>query len=1072
MTPTSQQRNIRYKRLGIALGVTAILVAALVALATYWLPGYAKSQIEIHLSEYLQRPVTVASIELKPRTLELTVQGFRIDEETDTAETRPVLFSFNTLHIGVSFESLKQRLPIVSSITLSEPQLRLVRKNKDQLNISDILERLQQPSDKENTANDQGIPFSISNIAIQGGHVEFIDQYENAGHTISEINLNIPVAANINSNQENWIEPRFSAKINDASFSADGKLRLFTAAREATVAIKLNNADLMRYNRYITLPEGIHLLSGFYDSGLNLNFVQEPDKAPEISITGTTSLRQLAIKNNAVAAPYQTSLKKLDIVLNNVDLGGKKPARIKLNIDQALLTREGEKEPALAFAKLAIPDITINTAAQKIGLGTIALDGFSTTLRRDAQGNLDISRLFTSTDAPAQTTQTTQISQQTALIPIPAHKPPRSISPVKSAGKVTEQPDVAHADTQKNKPKPAGNDKPWTPQLKSIQLKAAKLRYEDLSMTKVTPMIVDSLDLALEDIDLDGIEPLQLTMQGRVNQHGSIKASGSLAWAPLSADLLLDLTAVDLVSLQGWLGDKLTALLTSGDISFAGNFKASGDPLKIHVNGEGKLANFNIFDSKNAYDLLQWKKLDISRFNFNNDPLAVDIGALYLSDFYARMIIQPDGSLNLKQIIQAEKTVEPVTPAATGESKDRGAAGAKGETPVHIGKIYLQQGSINFNDRFIKPNYHANLTALTGQVGPLYPGKSGKIDIRGKVSKTAPLHIHGSIDPFSSQLLMDLMAQVKDIDLPPFSPYSSKYIGYEIEKGKLSADVNYQIENGALTADNKIFLDQFTLGEKVESENAVSLPLDLAIALLKNRRGEINLHLPLKGSIDDPDFNLGDIAFKAFINLISKAITSPFALLGSVFEGSEELSEISFKPGFADIEAESVPRLKSLAEVLTDRSSLKLEISGHIDPETDYEGLKQATLQNKVKAQKIAEETKKGIASGTLANITLTPKEYSKYLEIAYKKESFEKPKNAVGLTKSLPDAEIEQLMLAHTTISSSDLQALAENRATAARNWLVENGGISGERIFVVGVHENEDSGKKIGSKAEFLLK
>lgn len=1071
MTPTSQQRHIRYKRLSIALGVIAILVAALIALATFWLPGYAKSQLEIHLSEYLQRPVTVASIELKPRTLELIVQGFRIDEKTGTTEEHPVLFSFSTLHISASFESLKQRAPVVTSITLSEPQLRLVRKNKDQLNVSDILERLQQPSEKEATANDQGSPFSISNIAIQGGRVEFIDQYENTGHTISEINLSIPVAANINSAQENWIEPRFSAKINDAPLTIDGKLRLFTAAQQAAVAIKLDNADLTRYNRYITLPEGIHLLSGFYDSDLKLSFTQEPDKAPEISITGATSLRQLAIKNTTVAAPYQTSLKKLHIALTNVDLGGQKPARIKLNIDQALLTREGEKEPALSFAKLAIPDITINTAAQKIALGTVTLDGLNTTLRRDAQGNLDLSRLFSSTGAPAQAAQTTpQTTQQAAQIPIPARKPSRSASPVKNAGKAAEQNNIARADAHKNKPEAA--EKPWKPQLKGIQLKAAKLRYEDLSMTKVTPMIVDSLDLALEDIDLDGVKPLQLTMQGRVNQHGSIKASGALAWSPLTADLLLDFSAVDLVSLQGWLGDKLTALLTSGDISFAGNIKASGEPLKIQVNGDGKLANFNIFDSKNAYDLLHWKKLDINRFNFSNDPLHVDIGALYLSDFYARMIIQPDGSLNLKQIIQTEKPAQPAAAVAAVESKEHGAAGAKGETPVHIAKIYLQQGNINFNDRFIKPNYRANLTALTGQVGPLYPGKSGKIDIRGMVGKTAPLHIHGTIDPFSAQLLMDIMAQVKDIDLPPFSPYSGKYVGYEIEKGKLSADVNYQIENGALTADNKIFLDQFTLGEKVESENAVSLPLDLAITLLKNRRGEINLHLPLKGSIDDPDFNLGDIVFNAFINMISKAITSPFALLGSVFEGGEELSEISFAPGFADIEADSAARLKALAGILTDRPSLKLEISGHIDPETDYEGLKQAMLQSKVKAQKIAEETKKGIASGALANITLTPKEYSKYLEIAYKKESFEKPKNAVGLTKSIPDAEMEQLMLTHSAITDSDLQALAENRATAARNWLIENGGIPSERIFVVGVHENEDSGKKIGSKAEFLLK
>lgn len=144
------------------------------------------------------------------------------------------------------------------------------------------------------------------------------------------------------------------------------------------------------------------------------------------------------------------------------------------------------------------------------------------------------------------------------------------------------------------------------------------------------------------------------------------------------------------------------------------------------------------------------------------------------------------------------------------------------------------------------------------------------------VRKTAPLQIRGTIDPFSSELLLDIIAQVKDIDLPPFSPYSGKYIGYAIEKGKLSADVNYKVENGTLTADNKIFLDQFTLGNKVDSEEAVSLPLSLALTLLKNRQGEIDLHLPLKGSINDPQFNLGKIIFTAFINLITKAITSPF----------------------------------------------------------------------------------------------------------------------------------------------------------------------------------------------------
>lgn len=1068
MTPTSQQRVIRYKRLGITLGVIAVLIAVFAALGTYWLPGYAKSQLEIRLSEILQRPVTVASIELKPRTLELNIQGFRIDEKADNAEANTALFSFNTLHIGLSLESLKQRAAVVSSITLTEPQLHLVRKSKDQLNISDLLERFNQPAEPEDTANKTVIPFSISNIAIQGGRVEFIDQHENAEHSISEINFGIPIVANTGDTQNDWIAPHFSAKINGALLSLDGKLRPFAATQEATLTFKLDNADLTRFDRYVTLPEGIRLLSGFYDSNLNLSFTQETDKEPQIEVTGATSLRQLTLKNSAVAAPYQAQLKYLNIALTKADPTGKQPSRIKLHIDQAALTRDGEKEPALSLAKLAIPDITINTAAQKIALGTITLDGFNTTLRRDAQGNLDLSRLFESSGSAEPSVSA---PAERVLIPIPGRKPARPANATQTAGKEPQQQKLARSDSDSSEKKSSAS-KPWVPHIKSIQFKSAKLRYEDLSLTKVTPMVIDSLDLALEDIDLDGVEPLQLTLQGQVNQHGSIKTSGALAWSPLSADLLLNLNAVDLVSLQGWLGDKLTALLTSGDISFAGNFKASGDPLKIQLSGEGKLGNFNIFDSKNAYDLLRWKKLEIGHLNFSNDPLLVDINTLYLSDFFARMIIQPDGTLNLKQIIQTGKPSEPVASIAAAASKDLGATGTKSETPVHIGKIYLQQGNIDFNDRFIKPNYRAKLTALAGQVGPLYPGKSGKVDIRGMVSKTAPLHIQGTIDPFSAELLLDIVAQVKGIDLPPFSPYSGKYIGYEIEKGKLSADVNYQIENGALTADNKIFIDQFTLGEKVESENAVSLPLDLAISLLKNRRGEINLHLPLKGSIDDPDFNLGDIVFSAFINMISKAITSPFALLGSVFEGGEELSEISFTPGFADIETESAQRLETLAGVLKDRSSLQLEISGRVDPDTDHEGLKLAMLQNKVKAQKLAEDTKKGIASGAITDIKLTPQEYNKYLEIVYKKESFDKPKNAIGLAKSLPSAEMEQLILNHLTVTDSDLQALAENRATAARNWLVENGGISSERIFVVGIQETGESAQKKGSKAEFSLK
>ncbi|MBP6075664.1 MAG: DUF748 domain-containing protein [Nitrosomonas sp.] len=1082
MTSTAQQRLIPYRRLTISLGVIVALIVLLVALSYLWLPGYAKSQLEIRLSEMLQRPVSVASIEIKLHRLELIVHGFRIGEKVDSSQPDQALFAFNRLYVDLSIESLKRRAPIITAISLTDPKLRLVRQAENQLNISDLLEKFAQPSEDK---DDQGTKFSISNITIQGGYFEFDDQYMNADHQVTEINLGIPIIANFDSALTSWIEPHFSAKINGSPLLLNGKLRPFSENQEATLALKLSEFDLTQFDQYAPLPRGISLLSGHFNSDLLLTFAQASNKAPDITLTGSATLQGLSLKNSTVHSPYQASLKQLTLTLSEVDVMGEKPSQIKLNIDQVALTREGEKNPALSIAGLDADSVIVDKFKHQIALGEITLDRLNTTLRREASGDIDLTRLFSSTQdvqvqKKAKTKTQAQVQTQ-ARIPMPGRKPtPVAAAEIKTTEKAAKSGESVSSASKEKSP---AADAPWTTQIKRVKLKAAKLHYEDLTLTKSTPMIMDPLNITLDSIDLNGIKPLNLALQARVNQLGNIKMNGSLAWAPLSTDLTLDLNAVDLVSLQGWLGDKLTALLTSGDISFQGQVKAHGDPLKIQAKGNSKLANFNVFDAKNAQDLVRWKKLEINDINFTNEPMRIAMNTIHFGDFYARVTLLPDGNLNLIQIIQMDKPLE-VEVSATDKAMEVKIATPvieptevyqvkpKEETTIHIGKIYLQQGNINFNDRFVKPNYRANLTGLSGQIGPLAPNKSGKIDIRGAIDKIAPLEIHGSIDPFSADFLLDLTAKVKDIDLPPFSPYSGKYVGYAIEKGKLSMDVHYHVEKGALTAENKIFLDQFTLGDKIESEDAVSLPLNLALTLLKNRRGEIDIHLPLEGSINDPQFNVGALVFKAFINLITKAITSPFALLGAALEGGEELSEISFVPGFADIDADAAKRLEALAGILNDRPSLELEISGHIDSAQDYEGLKIAMLQDKVKAQKLTEQTKKGIASGAITDVTLTPEEYSKYLEMVYKKEEFDKPKNVIGLTKGLPSAEMEQLILANTQVNDNDLTALAERRANAARTWLVENGKIPDARVFVVGVHETKEDEQKKGSRAEFLLK
>jgi hypothetical protein len=349
------------------------------------------------------------------------------------------------------------------------------------------------------------------------------------------------------------------------------------------------------------------------------------------------------------------------------------------------------------------------------------------------------------------------------------------------------------------------------------------------------------------------------------------------------------------------------------------------------------------------------------------------------------------------------------------------------------------------------------------------------MSLAGRIDDDAPVEIGGRLNPLAPTLFLDIEGRTKGVDLPRLTPYSVKYAGYPITKGKLSMDVKYKVEAQKLEASNHLFLDQLTFGERVDSPTATKLPVTLAVSLLKNSRGEIDINLPISGSLNDPKFSVGGIIVQVIVNLLTKVITAPFTLLAAAFGGGEELGYVEFAPGAATLGAAQTQRLDTLAKALNDRPGLKLDIVGRVDPAVDADGVRRAKYEAKLRGAKVRQLTRSGGDSIDPAKVAISDQERPALIETVYSDEKIpDKPRNVIGLTKSIPPPEMEQLILKNLPTTPEDLRALANARAAAVRDHLENNGKIPRERLFLVEPKLTTEGiqGKGAPTRVDFALK
>ena len=314
----------------------------------------------------------------------------------------------------------------------------------------------------------------------------------------------------------------------------------------------------------------------------------------------------------------------------------------------------------------------------------------------------------------------------------------------------------------------------------------------------------------------------------------------------------------------------------------------------------------------------------MARVDFELQPLKVALGDIALTDFYGRIVLSADARLNLQDLMSTPGTTQaskppagkPAAPAPESKSPTPtpAAAPAAAPLPIRLGPMKLRGGTIDFSDFFIKPNYSAKLSDIQGTLTEMAPDKAVEIALHAKAEGTAEIEIHGRANPLAPTLSLDIEGMAKGIELPPMSTYSVKYVGHKIEQGKLSLNVKYRVENGKLAAENNIILDQLTFGEKVDSPDATTLPVRTAVEILKDRNGVINVKVPVSGSLDDPNFSITAAVTKAVGNLITKAVTAPFSVLGAIVGGGEELSYVEFAPGSAALDAGGIAKLETLTK--------------------------------------------------------------------------------------------------------------------------------------------------------------
>jgi hypothetical protein len=998
-------------RLRSVLQVGLIVMAAVLAygaIGTWLVPWLAKPRIERAVGESLGRALTIGELRVYPyqfraQAREIVLAGASEGEQLRVAK----------LSVDYDPRSLFGPAHRLNFLRVERPELHVVRGADGRFDLP-----VPRSAPVDEPADSEPLAWRIEQLALDDGRLRYVDRTGAAPLSLAFDGLG------------------FSAR----------DLAVDPTAEDGRIALRLREAG------------GAELLLG--------GDFHPHDGSARVVVTLRGLHRELS---NAVLA--QAGLPALDAFGADATVVVERAAdgRIALH-DGALVVRPlavVDGDGRWALDALAVTDMSVDIDARRIMMDTVGVAGGSLPLVRRADGSVDVTALIdrwagageggslevahdptAGVGAAATDAGSTGEQDSSVDIAIPPMQPDIATTSAPAGA-------VAALDADATASAVASG---WDWRIQRIAASAIALPLRD---DAVTPPV--ELPVRLHTVNVGPLagamtEPAQLALAAAIGDGGTLRVGGPVHPFEGLAELAIGFDGLALPVLAPYVAGLARVELRRGELGgeLALTLAPAGSEPRVGIDGRIAISGFETVDAARGRELVSWRRLDVEDIEASVEPTRVAIGRVRADRLFARVIIGADRRTNL-----ADLATEPVSAADTSAADASASVAAadpgpaSGPTPFRIDRIDFTRSRMRFADLSLTPRFITTIEAIEGGITGLSsaPGARSSVDLRGQVDAYAPVTISGSLNPFRGAENTDVALVFRNVELTTLTPYSARFAGYAIDRGKLDLDLGYVVRAGRLEGSNRVVLDQLTLGAPIDSDEATSLPLKLIIALLKDSEGRIDLDIPVEGDLNDPKVRTGPLIRQAVVAVLTKIVTAPFALLAGLAgddADADALSRVRFAPGIATPMDSEVAKFPTLRAGLAKRPTLRLTIRGIADPVADRRALAEAALQAALGppgADVAADRTALlRVHAERIGGEPAGAPEAPGWLADDAEKLAYE-----AALTEWFVD--VRDTLRERFEIDDAELRRLAEARAAAIRDALLADGAIAPERVFLAAV-------------------